>query len=197
MCPKTKLKVILSYEESSWSFRSSNKVRGVIYKYDPQNDKYQKLDDVPDKEVLVRLEGSWQEQIYYWFSTGDAKADKKGPPANKQLLIDLTPLMPVPKICPPPDEQLSNESRKFWTDLTAALTERRYNDANKVKQDIEQRQRDKAAERQEKKTIWKPRFFTEATEEGGQPHLSEEGQLLLAGMQKKDFKLKESEVLAA
>jgi oxysterol-binding protein-related protein 9/10/11 len=197
-CPKTRLKAILMYEEAGWPFRSQNKMTGVIYQYDPDNDKYSKLKDVPDEEVLVRLEGIWQEQIYYWFPSDNSKSDKKGPPqSEKQLLIDLTPLMPVPKICPPPEEQLPNESRRFWKDLTAAIQEKRYADANKIKQDIEQRQREKVAERKGQNVEWKPRFFSQVAEEGGQPHLSEEGKLALEGLQKKEFVLKESEITAA
>jgi oxysterol-binding protein-related protein 9/10/11 len=192
-CPKTRLKVIMEYEEGWMS--SGNKMTAVIFRYDPDKDKYSKIKEVPDKEVLVRLEGVWQDAIYYWIPGSDGKPNK--PPADKQLLIDLAPLMPVPKICPPPEEQLPNESRRMWKDLTQALQEKRYSDANRIKQDIEQRQRDKAAERQKNDVTWKPRFFAEVTDDAGRPHLSAEGQNLLAGMQKKDFKLAEAEVLAA
>ena len=198
VCPKTRLKTLMEYAETSWISSGKNKMTGVIYRYDPAgNDKYTRPKDVPEKEVLVRLEGIWQEQIYYWFPSGESKYDKKGPPADAQLLIDLVPLMPVPKICPPPEEQLPNESRRFWKDLTAALQEQRYSDANKVKQEIEQRQRDKVDKRKAQNMTWKPRFFTEVAEEGGQPHLSEDGKLALAGMQKKDFDLGEERTLAA
>ena len=195
-CPKTRLKVIMVYEETGWTSRR-NMVTGVIYRYDPDNDKYQNVKDVPEKEVLVKLEGVWQEQIYYWFPSGDSRADRKGNGADKQLLIDLNPLMPVPKICPPTEEQLPNESRNFWKEVTAAIQEKRFGDANRVKQEIEQRQRDKANERKVQNLDWKPRFFTEVTEEGGQPHLSEDGKIVLAGMQKKDFAVPERGALPA
>lgn len=194
-CAKTKLKAILQYEETGWTTRR-NLMTGVIIKYDPDNDKNQALKEINEKDVLVRLEGVWQEQIYYWFPSGSTKYDKK-PPSDKQLLIDLEPLMPVPKICPPPEEQLPNESRNFWKELTLAIQEKRFADANRVKQDIEQRQRDKAADRKTQNVTWTPRFFTSVAEDDGQPKLSEEGKSLLAGMQKKQFTLKESEVPAA
>ncbi|KAI9873175.1 MAG: Oxysterol-binding protein- protein 9, partial [Watsoniomyces obsoletus] len=73
-------------------------------------------------------------------------------------------MMPVPKICPPPEEQLPNESRRFWQELSTAIQEKRYNDANRIKQVIEQNQRDKAAERKASNIEWRPRFFTEITE---------------------------------
>ncbi|RMD42089.1 hypothetical protein DV735_g3023, partial [Chaetothyriales sp. CBS 134920] len=196
-CPKTRLKAILTYSETIWPQKYENRVNGVIYKYDEANDKYKKAKDVPDKEVLVRLDGVWQEQIYYWFPSGDRKAKKSGPPADKRLLIDLTPLTPTPKIVPPLEEQLPNESRRFWKDLTAAIQEKRYAEANIIKREIEQRQRDKAKDRNKQEVVWKPRFFAEVTDDGGQPHLSEEGKAALEGLQKREFTLKESEEVGA
>lgn len=38
---------------------------GVIFKYDPNNDNKTKIKDVPDKEVLGRIEGNWQQKVYY------------------------------------------------------------------------------------------------------------------------------------
>lgn len=196
-CPKTRLKTILTYYEDSWIGRAQNKVKGIVLKYDQDNDKCNQIKDVPDKDVLVRIEGCWHEKIYYWSTSGSSKSDKsdKKNEDARQLLLDVAPLMPVPKICPPPEEQLPNESRRFWKDVTEAIQEKRFNDANKLKQDLEQRQRDKAVER--KTQEWKPRFFTEVTETTGQPHLSQDGQLAMDGMQNKSFQLKESDVLGA
>jgi len=64
-CPKTKLKVILEYQEEGWLGRSQNLVKGVIFRYDPQNDTTTKIKDVSDKEVLARIEGAWTDKIYY------------------------------------------------------------------------------------------------------------------------------------
>lgn len=64
-CPKTGLKVILEYQEEGWLGRSQNKVMGVIFKYDPNNDTITKIKDVSDKDVLGRIEGSWQDKVYY------------------------------------------------------------------------------------------------------------------------------------
>lgn len=64
-CPKTGLKVILEYQEEGWLGRSQNLVKGVIFKYDPQNDTTTKIKDVPDKEVLARIEGAWTDKVYY------------------------------------------------------------------------------------------------------------------------------------
>lgn len=64
-CAKTGIKVILEYLEEGWLGRSQNKVMGVIFKYDPDNDTKTKIKDVPEKEVLGRIEGCWQDKVYY------------------------------------------------------------------------------------------------------------------------------------
>jgi hypothetical protein len=64
-CPKTGLKTILEYQEEGWLGRSQNKVLGVIFKYDPKNDNITKIKDVSDKDVLARIEGNWQDKVYY------------------------------------------------------------------------------------------------------------------------------------
>ena len=65
LCPKTRLKVILHYLEEGWVGKSQNRVIGVIYRYDPTNDNRIRLKDVPEKEILARIEGCWQDRVYY------------------------------------------------------------------------------------------------------------------------------------
>lgn len=199
-CPKTGLKAILTYPEEGWT-KVQNKVTGIVCKYDPENDIYTRIKDVPEKDVLMKIEGSWKEQVYCWLPSEEKSKlslSKNGDSgAKKQLLVDLVPMMAVPKICPPPEEQLPNESRRFWKDLTAAIMEKRFGDANRIKQTIEQSQRDHTAERKTENIEWKARFFTENTELGGQPHLSDDGRLTMDGMQKKEFVLKENELMGA
>lgn len=67
-CPKTKIKVILYYQEESWLGKTQNKVQGVIYTCDPQNDDRTRIRDVPEKDVLARLEGCWTDQVHYTLS---------------------------------------------------------------------------------------------------------------------------------
>lgn len=198
-CEKTQLKVILTYYDESWISRSQNKLKGIICKYDPKNDKYMQIKDVPDKDIVAKIEGCWHDKIYYWLTSDSPKSDKNADAsAQKQLLLDISPLMPVPKICPPPEDQLPNESRRFWKDVTEAIQEKRFRDADRFKQEIEQRQRDKAAARKADGNVeWKPRFFNEVTAPSGQPNLSQDGRQAVDGMLKKEFHLKESDVLGA
>ena len=60
-----KIKVILHYAEESWVGKSQNKVNGVIFTYDPENDNKTKIKEVPEKDILATLEGCWHEQVYY------------------------------------------------------------------------------------------------------------------------------------
>jgi oxysterol-binding protein-related protein 9/10/11 len=64
-CPKTGMKAMLHYVEEGWLGRTQNKVQGVIFRYDPENDSKIKIKDVPEKDILARIEGCWQEQVYF------------------------------------------------------------------------------------------------------------------------------------
>lgn len=81
-CPKTRLKAILQYLEEGWVGRSQNRMVGVIFKYDPDNDKTARIKDVSDSDIVARVEGCWHEQIS--FTKGSKAFDKSvGHPWNK------------------------------------------------------------------------------------------------------------------
>jgi hypothetical protein len=191
-CPKTGLKVILEYQEEGWLGRSQNKVLGVIFKYDPKNDSITKIKDVSDKDVLGRIEGNWQDKVYY---TLGSKPFAKV--AEKNLIIDLNPLDPVPKIVPPLDQQLPNESLKFWEGVTNAIVGKQYGLATNLKTEIEEKQRQKAAERKAAEKEWKPRFFTGAVTPIGRPDLTKDGEEALKGLHAENYQLPPNEEYAA
>jgi hypothetical protein len=64
-CPRTKIKVILHYVEEGWLGRSTNKIDGVVFKYDPENDDKTRVQDVPEADVLARLHGPWKEKVMF------------------------------------------------------------------------------------------------------------------------------------
>jgi hypothetical protein len=64
-CPKSKLKVILHYLEEGWLGKTQNKVQGVIYKYDPENDNTMRIRDVPEKDIVAKVDGNWQDKVNY------------------------------------------------------------------------------------------------------------------------------------
>ena len=197
-CPKTRLKTILHYLGEGWIGKSQNIVQGIIFRYDPDNDTVTRLKDVPEKSIVARIEGCWKEKIYYTIPSTPAvsKEPNTNPTDRKQLLIDLVPLMPVPKIVPPVEKQLPNESRIFWRDVTNAILTKQYGEATKAKQAIEERQREKAAEREARNEEWRPRFFTEPVGPKGRPEMTEEGRQVMRGMQDLEFCLAEPEVYA-
>ncbi|KAF2252482.1 oxysterol-binding protein-like protein [Trematosphaeria pertusa] len=183
-CAKTGIKVILEYLEEGWLGRTQNKVQGVIFKYDPDNDTKTRIKDVSDKEVLGRIEGCWQDKVYYTLGNGPfAKTPEK------ILLIDLNPLHPVPKNVPSLEEQLPNESRKFWDGVTNAIVNKQYSLATTLKQDIEENQRRKAAERKAEGRDWQPRFFAGAVTPVGKPDLTQDGEEALKGLHEDRYDL--------
>lgn len=191
-CAKTKIKVILEYQEEGWLGRSQNKVIGVIFKYDPNNDTKTKVKDVTDKEILGRIEGSWQDKVYY--TLGSQPFAKS---SEKILLIDLNPLFPIPKTVPPLEEQLPNESRKFWDGVTNAIVNKQYSLATTLKQEIEDKQRKKAAERKETGKEWQPRFFTGAVTPIGRPDLTPDGEEALKRLHEDKYALDPNKDYAA
>lgn len=66
-----------------------------------------------------------------------------------------------------------------------------------MKQELEERQREKAAERAERHEEWKPRFFANAVTADGRPELTEEGRQALKGLQAENWDLEESVVKGA
>lgn len=200
-CAKTRLKAILFYQEEGWVGKAQNRMQGVIFNYDPDNDKITKIRDVPEADIVGRVEGCWHEQIY--FSRGSKPMDKavsviavqRPIDANlcsmqdRQLVVDLNPLWPEPKLIPPVDDQLPNESRKMWEHVTSAIIAKQWSAATAAKQDIEERQRAKAADRKARNVEWKPRFFTGAVTPAGKPELTDDGWDLVKRMHEDDYKL--------
>ena len=64
-CAKTKIKTILHYVEEGWLGKTQNRVEGVVFRYDPDNDNKTRIRDVPDKDVLARITGNWREKLYF------------------------------------------------------------------------------------------------------------------------------------
>ncbi|KAH9178625.1 hypothetical protein EDB89DRAFT_2063573 [Lactarius sanguifluus] len=64
-------------------------------------------------------------------------------------VTDPTPLQAVPKIVRPISRQLPSESRRLGESAMSKLLSKEYGEATRVKQVIEQRQRDEAADRKQ------------------------------------------------
>jgi len=204
-CPKTRMKTIVQYLDEGWLGKTQNRVVGVIYRYDPEKDKITKIKDVPEKDILCRVEGCWQDEIVYTLAGSNVRDTRESPEdapnditsQETSKLVDLKPLFPVQKIVPPESEQLANESRRFWSGVTQAILGKHYTQATKLKTELEERQRDKAAARKASNEEWKPRFFTGAVTPVGKPDLTSDGILALKKLQEGDYHLEESAVTGA
>lgn len=116
---------------------------------------------------------------------------------DKKLIVDIGPLWPTPKIIPPENDQIPNESRKVWAPVTEAILGKKYGEATEAKTEIEERQRQKATERKERGVEWVPRFFTAALAPVGQPELSKDGMAAMERLQAGNYKLEPSKETAA
>ena len=81
--------------------------------------------------------------------------------------------------------------------MTQAILAKQYSNATRIKQEIEERQRQKAATRKEADREWRPRFFINALAPRGKPDLTEDGKEALKGLRDGSFKLEENKELAA
>ncbi|KAI0390917.1 oxysterol-binding family protein [Xylariaceae sp. FL0594] len=185
-CATTRLKAILHYIEDGWLGRAQNKVEGVIFKYDPDNDDKIRIKDVPEADVVARLGGGWKDRIV--FTLGSKPVDSH--PAEKQVtIIDLNPLTVAPKTLPPKEKQAENESLKLWDGVTQAILSKQYSKATNLKVELEEAQREKARERERMNNPFVPVFFTQATDKGGKPDLTEKGREVLARAQQGNWDL--------
>jgi len=185
-CPETKLKAILRYYDDGWLGRTTNKVEGIIFKYDPENDDKMQIKDVPQEDILVRLGGPWKEKVV--FTVGPKPLDSH-PPDQQTTIIDIAPLSVAPKVLPPTEQQLPNESLTLWGKVTEAIHAKQFSRATTLKQELEEAQREKARERERKAESWQPVFFVQATDKAGKPALTEKGREVLKRAQLGDWSM--------
>jgi hypothetical protein len=95
----------------------------------------------------------------------------------------------APKVLPPSEQQLPNESLQLWGEVTKAILAKQFSRATTVKQELEEAQREKAREREKKGEIWKPIFFEQATDKAGKPSLTDKGREVLERAQKGDWNM--------
>ncbi|KAK7433375.1 hypothetical protein QQZ08_000315 [Neonectria magnoliae] len=185
-CPKTKIKVILHYVEEGWLGRTTNKIDGVIFKYDPETDDKTRVQEVPDEDVLARLNGPWREKVMF---TLGPRPFKTVPVEEQYTIIDIEPLNVAPKVLPPKEAQLPNESLTLWGGVTDAILSKQFSKATQVKVELEEAQREKARQREANKETFQPVFFQHVTGNGGKPDLTEAGRQALERAQKGEWSL--------
>lgn len=98
---------------------------------------------------------------------------------ESRLLVNLADLNVTPKTVRPVEQHGPLESRRIWAPVTDAIRSKQYSLATKSKQDIEQTQRDLAAERKRTGASFVPQFFTDDYA-SGRPTLTLAGQQAIA-----------------
>lgn len=167
-----RFRTIVEYKDESWITKAKYYLEGVIYEYGPNDDPdaYTQIKQVPQEQVIATLEGSWKGKIMY-----KKKGDK-----DARLLVSLNELEPINKTVRPLGAQEEMESRKIWEPVTTSILGKKFSEATKHKQEIEQVQRTAAAERKRKGEPFVPRFF-DADISDGRPRLTEAGRKALDG----------------
>ncbi|KAF8734919.1 Oxysterol-binding protein, partial [Rhizoctonia solani] len=165
---KDSLRAIIEYKEESWIGRSQFLVEGVIHSYNPSEPdecaSWTKVKSVPQSRVVATFDGTWRGLIK-WKRVGSSET---------YPLVDLSNLAVLPKHVRPVEEQLPNESHRLWEHVTKNLLSKNYSEATRVKQNIEQQQRDDAASRKARNEEFVPVYF-EQDISNGQPVLTAEG----------------------
>lgn len=168
----TRLRAIVEYKDESWISKAKYALEGAIYAYGPNDDpeEYTTVKQVPQDKVLATFEGCWKGKITY-----KKKGDKES-----RLLLNVHDVDPIAKSVRPLSSQEEMESRRIWEPVTNAILSKKFSEATKAKQEIEQAQRNTAADRKRKGETFTPRFF-DADISDGRPKLTEEGRKALDG----------------
>ncbi|KAL5485067.1 hypothetical protein ACEPAI_7709 [Sanghuangporus weigelae] len=190
---RERLRAILEYKDESWLGNAKFAVEGVVHKYlegDETHKEWTKVKHVHKSAALAYFEGSWRGRIRWRRAEGFTPASSaSSPPSTSNAssnsdgedtntLIDMSTLLVIPKQVKPLHKQHAYESRKLWENVTRNLLAKEYSEATRHKHSIEQRQRDKAAERKKKGEEHIPAFF-EKNIDSGIPILTPEGRKAL------------------
>ncbi|KZT33032.1 hypothetical protein SISSUDRAFT_1027985 [Sistotremastrum suecicum HHB10207 ss-3] len=165
-----KWRVIIEYKDESWLGSPKSLMEGVVHTVgdDKSYESWTRVKHVPQDRIVAKLEGCWRDRIRW----------KRPQDTEWTLLIDVSYLSVMPKSVRDIPEQLPNESRRLWEGVTNHLLSKEYGEATRVKQTIEQAQRDLAASRKKKGEVFQPVYF-ESEIESGEPILTATGRALL------------------
>ncbi|EST05250.1 Oxysterol-binding protein [Kalmanozyma brasiliensis GHG001] len=168
----TRLRAIVEYKDESWISKAKYALEGAIYSYGPNDDpeEYTTVKQIPSDRVVATFEGCWKGKITY-----KRKGEKES-----RLLLNVNDVDPIAKAVRPLGAQDEMESRRIWEPVTNAILGKKFSEATKAKQEIEQKQRNVAAERKRKGEDFVPRFF-DADISDGRPKLTEEGRKAVDG----------------
>lgn len=130
-CPKTKYSCNIEFLTKP--FYGNKKHRIMAEVFGPE-----------EKKPFLVISGEWNGVM-------EAKwADRE----QTEEFINVHNLNIIKKIVKPISQQMENESRKLWKEVTAGLKFNNIDMATNAKQELEQKQRDEAKERKENNIEW-------------------------------------------
>lgn len=144
-CPKSGLAAVIQYKDDPWIGKPKYAIEGMVYKWDSTKSptpSAKSFKEVPESDVVARIDGCYRKRIHF-------TPTKKGASTEKQVLVDVSDLQPLPKRVPAAAEQKENESRQVWKDVTRAIEAKQFTRATKEKNEVEDRQRALAKKRKE------------------------------------------------
>lgn len=151
----------------------------IIFKYNPDNDIYNRIDEVPEQLIEAKINGSWRGKVFFSKKIKEENGAFKF--SEESLLLDINDLFLVQKQLPAEGEMGDLESHRIWKDVTANLKEKEYSKATKAKIDVEVEQRHRIAEFQKNNQQLEPKYFVPDPIHGC-PKLTELGEKLLNDM---------------
>lgn len=72
-------------------------MEGIIFTYDPENDTKTKIKDVPEKDVLGRIEGCWTDKVYYTLGSQPFAKSTVRPTIPRIVPIDKSNFQSLPR----------------------------------------------------------------------------------------------------
>lgn len=144
-CPKTKYNCNIEFLTKPFYGNKKHKITADVFAPD-------------EKKPFLSINGEWNGLMEAKWSDREVTEE----------FINVNNLTIIKKIVKPIAEQMENESRKLWKEVTAGLKFNKIDKATNAKQALEQRQRDEARERKEMNIEWETRMFAKVADDAWQ-----------------------------
>jgi len=161
---KRRFRTMINYIDESWVGKAKFALEGVIYELEETENpnEWTKIKQVPAERIWCKFSGSWRGVVTYTIEQSRKSSgsnEQQSSSSKARELLNLGSLLPLPKTVKPQEKQTEMESRKFWSSLTSLIKAKNFPEATKVKQAIEQHQRDLSAKRKSSNQPFKPLIF--------------------------------------
>lgn len=136
-CPQTNYRADIEFLTKPFYGGKRNRITAEVYAPN-------------EKKSFLSVNGEW---------SGAMEAKWNDVNKKTELFVDVNKIPIFKKNVQPISEQVENESRRIWVDVTAGL---RFNDierATSAKSKLEQKQRDEAKQRKETNVEWETKYF--------------------------------------